>query len=63
VLDSRIGHDVKIAYYVMQCRDKGHGRVLANRMLPVEIAQSRSLDMPLRIDLPAFLLDIVKDGR
>ena len=28
-----------------------------------QIAQSRSLEMPLRIDLPVFLLDIVTNGR
>jgi hypothetical protein len=37
---------------------RGHGGGVGISTIP----QSRSLRVPLRIDLPAFLLDIVTDG-
>ena len=64
VLDNWTGHDIESRLLcITQYRDKGHGRALANRLAADKSRSRGSLEMPLRIDLPAFLLDIVTDGR
>jgi hypothetical protein len=44
-------------------RGQQHRAVAGGSTGSGQIAQSRSLEMPFRIDLPAFLLDIVTNGR